>query len=450
MQTNIHNKKQTHDPYARNHPTEIVIYTPKAHNQKAKHKEGTMKFLASATLGAVTGNGIARYNKINRPIRFKHDAMPILAGTAIPTIISVASGLQPTGLKLLGAGVTSAIIAYSMTPSDPVAEDKKTDNPKADAPKPVPTVSNNQPQTTPISIDNPHQTEQNSQQAIPTTTTQKPQNNINNPVTNPITTENNTQKSLPEQAFDFFSNLFATKQPKPKKEKTPKQEAKHVPLTAHQKELQEYEREEREQAERQKQQAEALERELAYMQTDEYKEKQRLEAEAKKRAEAEAEEARRQASKRFDARARQYFAERNRKSQRHQNPNQGIAGQPPIRPMLDVQQLLTNATTPQRRAEINNALDALKPYHKDKANTIQEIIQKVLPHNDVTSEEDFNKIQSKNVRTLQNLYHPNKINNLSVPQDKQADLAKQLDIISGFITNLRNITYHFQLRDQTE
>ena len=147
---------------------------------------------------------------------------------------------------------------------------------------------------------------------------------------------------------------------------------------------------------------------------------------------------------------REYFAERNRRSQIHQNPNQGIAGQPPIRPMLDVQQLLTNATTPQRRAEINNAIEILKPYLKDKTNTIQEIIQKVLPHNTVTSEVDFDTIQSKNARTLQNVYHPNKINNLSVPQDKQAEIEKQLDIISGFITNLRNITYHFRLRDQTE
>jgi hypothetical protein len=45
-----------------------------------------VKFLASATIGAVIGNKIARYKNANRSFRLKHDAMPIGAGIGIPTI----------------------------------------------------------------------------------------------------------------------------------------------------------------------------------------------------------------------------------------------------------------------------------------------------------------------------------------------------------------------------
>ena len=306
MRINTSHRQQCHDPYARNHPTDIVLYNPQRHNQKIKnHNEGTMQFLASATLGAVTGNGIARYRNANRSFQLKNDALPIATGTAVPPIFIEftkwfieASLLQPTKLRLLQTAIAAAGIAYSMTPKDTVTEDTHN-NPQLEPTTTIPQAIPTSPKATPTTTKNPNKTEK------------KPQNNTDNSVT----TENNTQKSLSEQALDFFSNWLLPKQPKQKKE-TPTKETKPFPLTAKQIRAQEREERRKEREEYQKQQAEALERELAYMQTDAYKEEQRLEAEAQKRKEAEAAEEGRRASRLFDQKMREYFAERNRRSQR--------------------------------------------------------------------------------------------------------------------------------------
>ena len=226
MQTNIHNKQQSHAPYARNPPTEIVLYNPQRHNQKTKHKEDNMQFLASATIGAVTGNKIARYRNANRSFQLKNDALPIATGTAVPPVFIEftkwfieASVLQPTKLRLLQTAIAGAIIAYSMTPKDTVTEDKKTNNKNPNDTQSVSSNNNSNPQ--PIST-----TQSITTQNLPQTE-HTPQNNDVSETIN-----DRTHKYWLTQITSFFPNLFANQKPK---------EKKPVILTAKQKRLQDIE-----------------------------------------------------------------------------------------------------------------------------------------------------------------------------------------------------------------
>jgi hypothetical protein len=120
------------------------------------------QFLITAGVGAVAGNKIARYRNANRPFRFKHDAMPISVGISISSGIGMVTRSDPTAVILGTILVSAGGIAYFLTPNHLVTEDKK-----ADASKPVPTASNNTPQTIPTTSPNPPQ-------ATPTTA-DKPQ-----------------------------------------------------------------------------------------------------------------------------------------------------------------------------------------------------------------------------------------------------------------------------------
>jgi hypothetical protein len=426
MQTKRHNKRQNHDPYARNHPTEIIVYVPRnnQNNMPLRNPHGDSNMNPrivtgiASTIGAVGGGYVARSQQSKLPLKINRDMPRITLGAGltftgsslIVTAINPTSTIMPV---IIAGGIT-----YLMFSRDSQDTDSTTHNSTihtTNTARRTESVNTEQNSLNTASIHQPATDNANSDNPL-----HKHAQNIRNTVKNlwkSLFVNNQTKQKPVKEEFEFFTEEEL-------------QKAREAIMGAD---------------EEQKQQAEARASRRAYMQTDEYKEKQRQEAEEKKRAKERDEQEWRENSARFTQKASEYLRAKNaeRREAQPQNPQLNT------RPSYKMSEILKKIE-PTRRAEVDKALSILKPYLKDKALTIEGIIEKVLPHNSVQSENQFNKTQNKNVRKLQNLYHPNKIHNLSPPPEKQDDVSKQLSIISGFITNLKNITYHFKFRDQTE